>query len=82
MMHRVAAVAAAAMMLASGAMAGPCTNNNWQPTFVHDLDMEDGPYYVTADINFLKLRWEQAGGFVPHACELIRGPQDLRNRRG
>ncbi len=82
MFNRIAIGIGAALALVSGAVAAPCSNNNWQPTFVHDLDMEDGPYYVTADLNFLKLRWEQVGGFVPNACELLRGPQDLRNPRG
>jgi len=82
MIKRMAAAVGVALTLAAGAAAAPCANNNWQPTFVHDLDMEDGPYYVTADGNFLKLRWDQSRGFVPHACELLAGPDPLRDRRG
>ncbi|MCK6453218.1 MAG: hypothetical protein L6R19_20570 [Alphaproteobacteria bacterium] len=76
------AVVLAVLLASSPLHAAPCSNDQWQPTFVHDLDRDDWPYYVTADGNFLKLEHRQPGGFVPHACELLRGPQDLRDRRG
>lgn len=69
-------------ILSSPLLASPCTNNNWQPTFVHDLENEDGPWYVTSGMSFIQLRWVPEGGYVPHACELVPGPQATRNRRG
>ncbi len=81
-MFKIATSLVILLGLTSPLAAGPCTNNNWQPTFVHDLDNEDGPYYVTPNSTFVKLRWEQNGGYVANACELVRGPQDTRNPRG
>lgn len=76
-------VVAIAMLSASQSFASACTDDDWQPTFVHDLDNEDGPYYVASGgTNFLKLNWIQNGGYYPHACELVRGPNDVRDRRG
>ncbi len=65
----------------SSAEAGPCRNNNWQPTFVHDLENEDGPWYVTSGGQFIKLRIVNNRDWVPHACELINR-SGVRNRRG
>lgn len=73
---------ALSVITAAPASAAPCTSDYWQPTFVHDLESEDGPWYVTSGLTFIKLRWEQVGGYVPHACELVRGPQDTRDQRG
>lgn len=70
------------MLLVSPALAAPCTSDGWQPTFVRDLDREDKPYYVTGGMSFLPLEWVPNGGYVPHACRLVRGPQDLRDQRG
>ena len=82
MLKTVALAALLIVGLAAPLAAAPCTNNNWQPTFVHDLDNEDGPYYVGAGGGFLKLNWDQSGGYVPHACDLVRGPEDTRDPRG
>jgi hypothetical protein len=71
----IAALAAAPV----AAVAAPCIDDRWQPTFVHDLENEDGPYYVNAGGGFTKLRWQADGGYVPHACELVKGPQDVRD---
>ena len=71
-----------AILFASPLAAAPCTNNNWQPTFVHDLDNEDGPWYVTDQMGFMRLRWVANGGYVPHACELAPSVQFTRNPRG
>lgn len=64
----------------ASADAGPCRNNDWQPTFVHDLDNEDGPWYVTPNGGYLKLRTRN-NSWISHACDLIR-QSGLRNRRG
>lgn len=49
-----------------------CVDNHWQPTFVHDIDRPDGPYYVLEDgRSFVKLRGN-GPEWVAHACELIR----------
>jgi len=61
--------------------ASPCLNNNWQPTFVHDLDNEDGPWYVTAGGQFVKLRIVDNWDWVPHACDLIN-QGSIRDTRG
>jgi len=65
----------------STAEAAPCTNNNWQPTFVHDLDNPDGPWYVTPNRQFIKLRIVNNRNWTPHACDLIKR-SGVRNRRG
>ena len=63
------------------AQAAACTNNNWQPTFVHDLDNPDGPWYVTPNRQFIKLRIVDNRDWTPHACDLI-ARSGVRNRRG
>lgn len=63
------------------AQAAPCAGNGWQPTFVHDLDKEVGPFYVTANGGFIKLRGTDGAIWKQHACELIN-QQGLRDRRG
>jgi len=63
------------------AEAAPCTNNNWQPTFVHDLDSPDGPWYVTPAGDFLKLRIVDNWNWTPHACDLI-GQSGIRDLDG
>jgi hypothetical protein len=70
------------LLVSSPAMSSPCTSNSWQPTFVHDLDTDDTPFYVTSGMTFVPLQWQPNGGYVPHACALVRGPQDLRDTRG
>ena len=81
-MVRHALVALFAVLLTSPLAASPCTNDNWQPTFVHDLENEDGPWYVSAQMGFTQLRWVPNGGYVPHACELVPNVQATRNPRG
>lgn len=53
------------------AQAAPCTNNNWQPTFVHDLDNPDGPWYVTPNGQFIKVQIVNNQDWTPHVCDLI-----------
>jgi len=65
----------------STAEAAACQNNNWQPTFVHDLDNPDGPWYVTSNGQFIKLRIVDNRDWTPHACDLIN-QYGVRNRRG
>lgn len=49
-----------------------CVDNHWQPTFVHDVDKPDGPYYVLpGGQSFVKLRGNSGPEWVQHACELI-----------
>ena len=81
-MVRHALVALFAVLLTSPLAASPCTNDNWQPTFVHDLENEDGPWYVSAQMGFTQLRWVPNGGYVPHACELVPNVRATRNPRG
>ncbi|MBI4537492.1 MAG: hypothetical protein HY712_06000 [candidate division NC10 bacterium] len=71
-----------AAMSVSSAIAAPCSGNGWQPTFVHDLERPDGPWYVMPNLTFVKLR--QSGSppsWVPQACSLIQS-NGVRNRRG
>ena len=63
------------------AEAAACTNNNWQPTFVHDLDNPYGPWYVLPNRQFIKLRIVNNSDWTPHACDLIKR-SGVRDRRG
>lgn len=63
------------------AEAAPCNSNYWQPTFVHDLERPDGPWFVTPQGTFIKLRGNDENSWVNHACELIRA-YGIRDRRG
>lgn len=65
----------------SSALASPCQGNWWQPTFVHDLERPDGPWYVHANGAFTKLRGNTPYEWTRHACELI-GREGVRNRQG
>lgn len=84
-MSRKFGVACLVFLFAAASMAtataAPCTGNNWQPTFVHDLERPDGPYYVDGRGSFIKLPGNSAATWVPEACRLISG-QGLRDRRG
>ena len=71
---------ALSLVFVTSANAGPCRNNSWQPTFVHDLQFADGPWYVTSGGSFQKLRIRN-GSWTAHACDLIRR-SGVRNRRG
>lgn len=81
-MRRSLATAIVFALLVSPAAASPCTNNNWQPTFVHDLEFPDGPWHVGAQGGFTQLEWAQNGGYVPHACRLVPDKNATRNPRG
>ncbi len=81
-MRQSALIAAFLLVFAAPLAASPCTNNNWQPTFVHDLENEDGPWFVTGGMTFVQLRWVPNGGYVPHACELVPDQRFTRNPRG
>lgn len=58
-----------------------CKNDLWQPTFVHDIDRPDGPYYVMENGQFVKLKGNTGAEWTAHACELIRA-YGVRNRTG
>lgn len=61
--------------------AAPCDSNYWQPTFVHDLENPDGPWYVTPQLTFIKLRGNEGRSWTIHACELIQS-SGVRDSRG
>ncbi len=63
------------------AYAGPCTSNNWQPTFVHDNDSEDGPWFVLPNGQFEKVRIINNRSWTEHACDLIK-QYNVRNKTG
>lgn len=63
------------------AWAAPCSGNDWQPTFVHDLERPDGPWYVDRNGNFVKLPGNSGTAWVPEACRLI-ADGGLRDKRG
>lgn len=66
---------------AQAAQADACRNDGWQPTFVHDLDLPDGPWYVTASGQFAHLKITQSQSWTPHACDLIE-QGGIRDRQG
>lgn len=72
--------AIAVISCVNSAEAAPCDSNYWQPTFVHDLELPDGPWYVTPGGGFIKLCGTDGSTWVPHACELINtsGVRDIR----
>jgi hypothetical protein len=74
-MLKVATAVIIVIGFASPLAAAPCTNNNWQPTF--DLDNEDGPYYVTSSLSFLKLRWQQNGRMQTPAVTIVPEKRDV-----
>ena len=67
--------------LAAPAFASDCSGNFWQPTFVHDRENEDGPWFVTPSGTFTKLDGATAAEWVPQACSLIQS-SGLRDQRG
>jgi hypothetical protein len=73
--------AAVAMIGVSNVQAAPCSGNDWQPTFVHDLEKPDGPWFVNAGGSFTKLPGNSAVTWVPAACQLI-ARDNVRNARG
>ncbi|MEA2903398.1 MAG: hypothetical protein QOI12_785 [Alphaproteobacteria bacterium] len=76
----LAAIVTLAIM-AAPARAADCTDNGWQPTFVHDTDRPDGPHYVAPGPSFVKLTGATGAQWVPQACQLIQR-SGLRDRRG
>lgn len=88
--HRNTVLKAATLVLAGivlsllaveQALASPCRNNFWQPTFVHDVRPgapDPGPYYVMPGGGFVRL---PEGNYVGNACALI-ARYGLRDRRG
>jgi hypothetical protein len=77
----VTALAVLAFASTEAAQAAPCENDGWQPTFVHDLDLPDGPWYVTANGQFVHLKITDTQSWTPHACELI-AEGGVRDRLG
>ena len=69
-----------ASLLGSPLAAAPCDSDYWQPTFVHDLENEDGPWFVTRQGAFIKLQGA-SGTWVTQACQMIES-YGLRDRRG
>jgi hypothetical protein len=67
--------------LRGAALAAPCSGNDWQPTFVHDVDQEDGPWYVMPGAGFVKLKGATSADWIPQACSLIQA-NGLRDQRG
>nr|WP_320009411.1 hypothetical protein [uncultured Desulfobulbus sp.] len=61
--------------------AEACRGGGWQPTFVHDLDNPDGPWYVLSNGGFERVILSASGSYVPHACDQIKA-YGLRDRRG
>lgn len=76
-----AAVAVLSLAGVQAAQAEACRNNGWQPTFVHDLDLPDGPWYVTPGGQFAHMKITQSQSWTPHACDLIR-QGGVRDRLG
>lgn len=64
----------------NSSMAAPCSGNDWQPTFVHDLDKPDGPYYVVSVGNYKKLT-NSNNSYTADACRWINS-NGVRNPRG
>ena len=67
-------------VLVTNAQASPCRNNQWQPTFVHDLISPDGPYYVMRNGSFVSLG-RSSEEWIDRACSLIN-KHGVRNRSG
>jgi hypothetical protein len=66
---------------ASPALADNCTGNAWQPTFVHDRENEDGPWFVFPRGGFKKLEGARQEEWSREACKLIN-KFGLRDARG
>jgi hypothetical protein len=78
---RLVLTAIIVIALRASALAAPCSGNDWQPTFVHDVDQEDGPWYVMPGLGFVKLKGVTGSDWVPQACSLIQS-NGLRDQRG
>lgn len=63
------------------ALADNCSGNNWQPTFVHDRENEDGPWFVFPGGGFKRLDGNTQDVWTREACDLI-GRFGLRDTRG
>ncbi len=72
------ALALAAMAALAGvARASECTDDGWQPTYVHDLIAPDGPYYVMPNGAFVQLTGDWTNQSGPGMCCLY-GVRDAR----
>jgi hypothetical protein len=74
-------VGAVVVGLSARALAAPCSGNDWQPTFVHDLEKPDGPWFVMPGVSFVKLTGIIQNDWTPQACSMI-GTNGLRDQRG
>jgi hypothetical protein len=54
------------------AHAEACRGRGWTPTFVHDLDHPDGPWFNLGSGRFERTILSASGSYVPHACDQIR----------
>ncbi|MES2951824.1 MAG: PAN domain-containing protein [Pseudomonadota bacterium] len=70
--------AACLFMVCGATWAAPCDSDAWKPSFVHDLENPDGPWFVTQG-GFIQLQGS-SNTWVGQACKLIasRGLQDRR----
>ena len=68
------------MVLAFNLYASECVNDYWQPTFVHDVDVPDGPYYVMPYGSTYKLQGYTQQEWTGQACQLTAqyGVRDMR----
>jgi hypothetical protein len=71
------AVVVACLAPAPCGHASECLDNNWQPTYVHDLIAPDGPYYVLPDGRFVQLTGDWTNQSGPGMCCLY-GVRDAR----
>ena len=61
--------------------AEACRGGGWQPTFVHDLDFPDGPWFVLGNGGFEQTILSASRSYVPHACDQINA-YGIRDRTG
>lgn len=71
----------ALLLLAGQIYASECVNDYWAPTFVHDVDIPDGPYYVPPYGAPIKLQGYTQQEWTSQACQFIQ-QYGLRNRNG
>ena len=69
------------LTLSQFAHAEACRGGGWSPTFVHDLDNPDGPWFVLANGGFEQVIMSRSGSYAPHACDQIAA-YGLRDSRG
>ena len=66
---------------AQHANAEACRGSGWTPTFVHDLDNPDGPWFVLANGGFERVILSSSRSYTPHACDQINA-YGIRDRTG